>query len=65
VRPPTQEERAIELLRQFPVIVRALAQIADMDYRGNRSQESEIAHRALVAAGLRSSTTTNNRKESL
>jgi hypothetical protein len=41
-----------ELLQR---LVAALAEIADADYRGNRSRESEIAHKALVAEGLRSS----------
>jgi plasmid stabilization system protein ParE len=34
-------------------LVAALEEIADADYRGNRSPESERAHRALVAEGLR------------
>jgi hypothetical protein len=57
-----------DLLTPLPLInrlVAALTEIAEADYRGNRSQESEIAHKALVAEGLRHSPTTTDRKEFL
>lgn len=38
---------------QLDRLVSALTEIADADFRGNRSHESVIAHKALVAEGLR------------
>jgi hypothetical protein len=34
-------------------LIAALTESADADYRGNRSPEAEITHKALVAEGLR------------
>jgi hypothetical protein len=48
-----EEERLDALVYR---LAQALVRIADADYRGNRSRESEIAHRALVAEGLRPTT---------
>lgn len=42
-----------ELLAYVGRLESALTEIADADYRGNRSSEQELAHRALVAEGLR------------
>lgn len=50
------ERLRVELVRrdgQVSRLMHALAEIADVDYRGNRSYESVFAHRVLVEEGFR------------
>ena len=41
------------IAKRVPIMVLALEMIADVDYRGNRSPESVVAHDALRRTGIR------------